>query len=198
MPTAKITKTFDSKNNITESITQMFLNTMWMNMYRTTYTYDSKGNNIQTTQYNGMTGSWVPTSRSTTTYDQLNRETVRVFESYDNGNWLNSSKAEYFYGAGTNFVYKNEQIPEKFELSQNYPNPFNPSTKIRFNLPEKSNVKLTVYNLLGEKIASLINNELSAGVYEIEFQAKNLSSGMYFYRLETPKQTITKKMILSK
>ncbi|HEY9186928.1 MAG TPA: T9SS type A sorting domain-containing protein [Ignavibacteria bacterium] len=194
----KTTRTYNSKNQLTESVTQMNQGLTWMNMYKTTYTYDSYGNITQTTQYDGMTGSWVPTSRTTTTYNKLNQELVRIYESYSNGNWQNSSKAEYFYGAGANFVYKDTQIPDKFELSQNYPNPFNPSTKIKFYIPEKSHAKLTIYNLLGEKIITLLDNDLSVGEYELNFEAKNLPSGVYFYRLETPKQTITKKMILSK
>ncbi len=90
------------------------------------------------------------------------------------------------------------EIPKQFELSQNYPNPFNPSTIIKFGLPENSRVKLEVYNVLGEKIATLLNNELKAGYYSINFDASNLTSGVYIYRIETNTWKDVKKMILVK
>jgi len=89
-----------------------------------------------------------------------------------------------------------ELVPTFFQLEQNYPNPFNPSTKIRYSIPENSFVTLKVFNLLGEKIETLVNGEQSAGVYEATFDASKLSSGIYFYSLQTKNFTITKKMIL--
>jgi len=89
-------------------------------------------------------------------------------------------------------------IPSNFELSQNYPNPFNPSTVIKFALPENSKVLLEVYNILGEKVATLINTEMKAGYHSFIFDARNLTSGVYFYRIETSKFKDVKKMILVK
>ncbi len=89
-------------------------------------------------------------------------------------------------------------IPTQYELSQNYPNPFNPSTVIKFGLPENSRVILEVYNVLGEKVATLVNSELKAGYYSVTFDARNLTSGVYFYRIETSKFKDVKKMILVK
>lgn len=89
-------------------------------------------------------------------------------------------------------------IPKQFELSQNYPNPFNLSTVIRFGLPENSKVLLEVYNILGEHVATLINNELKAGYHIINFDARNLTSGVYFYRIKTSNWSDVKKMILVK
>jgi len=88
-------------------------------------------------------------------------------------------------------------------LEQNYPNPFNPSTKIKYSIPpniqrEISNVSLKVYDVLGNIVATLVNEEKPAGNYEIEFDASNLSSGIYYYRLVTGSFTDTKKMILLK
>ena len=87
-------------------------------------------------------------------------------------------------------------ISNSFNLEQNYPNPFNPSTKIRYSILENSFVTLKVFNLLGEEIETLVTNEQSAGVYEATFDASNLSSGIYFYSLQTKNFTSTKKMIL--
>jgi hypothetical protein len=93
---------------------------------------------------------------------------------------------------------KNKEIPQKFSLHQNYPNPFNPSTTISYDLPERSRVKLTVYNLLGQEVATLVNAEQEPGRYSINFDASGLPSGVYFYTLQTPYFTKTNKMVLVK
>lgn len=85
-----------------------------------------------------------------------------------------------------------------FNLLQNYPNPFNPVTKIKFSIVENSQVKLTVYNLLGEVVRTLVNQPMSAGNYEIEFDASGLPSGMYLYKIEAGSKNIVKKMMLAK
>lgn len=88
--------------------------------------------------------------------------------------------------------------PKVFALEQNYPNPFNPSTVIKYSIPVDGFVSLAVYNLLGEKVASLVNNNLKAGGHEINFDASNLSSGVYFYRLESGSFNAVKKLMLLK
>jgi hypothetical protein len=85
-----------------------------------------------------------------------------------------------------------------YVLEQNYPNPFNPSTTIKFGLPEKSNVVLTVYNSLGAEVATLVNEVREAGSYEVEFNADNFSSGIYYYKIASGNFVETKKMILLK
>jgi hypothetical protein len=89
-------------------------------------------------------------------------------------------------------------IPNNFELYQNYPNPFNPVTKIKYGLPVSSNVKITVFDLLGKEIKTLLNSFKNAGYYEVEFNASNLSSGVYFYKLQYGYFIEMKKMILIK
>jgi hypothetical protein len=76
------------------------------------------------------------------------------------------------------------EIPEKFSLSQNYPNPFNPSTMIQYALRSNSQVTMDVYDVLGHRVAELVNGQEAAGYYEVEFNATNLSSGVYFYRIK--------------
>jgi len=83
-----------------------------------------------------------------------------------------------------------------FELHQNYPNPFNPATVIKYELPDRSNVSLKVYDVLGNEVANLLNEEKEAGIYEVEFDAKNLASGIYLYRLQAGKFVKTQKMVL--
>ncbi|MCB0726023.1 MAG: T9SS type A sorting domain-containing protein [Ignavibacteriae bacterium] len=93
-------------------------------------------------------------------------------------------------------------VPDKFSLSQNYPNPFNPSTKIQFDVKNitngSSNVKLVVYNMTGKEVSTLVNEKLSSGSYEVDFNGSNLSSGVYYYRLSVDGFTETKKMSLIK
>ena len=89
-------------------------------------------------------------------------------------------------------------IPEHFALKQNYPNPFNPVTTIQYDLPMNSFVTLKVYDVLGKEVATLYNDEQSAGFQSVEFDASNLPSGMYFYRLTAGTFTEIKKMLLLK
>ena len=109
----------------------------------------------------------------------------------------------------TEVVTKVEHIadlPDKFSLSQNYPNPFNPSTKISYSIPQESFVTLKVYDIIGKEIVSIVNEEKPAGNYEVEFSVKgftsgnssDLSSGVYFYRIQASSFTATKKFILMK
>ena len=92
-----------------------------------------------------------------------------------------------------------EKLPEGFALEQNYPNPFNPATKIKFSLGKSSKVDLTVFNILGQKVATLVNNQqLRAGSHFYEFNAGRLASGIYFYQLKADKVVTQKKMILLK
>jgi len=89
-------------------------------------------------------------------------------------------------------------VPQRYSLEQNYPNPFNPSTAISFQLPAISNVSLKIYNVLGQEIATLVNKELKAGRYSVAWDASNVPSGMYFYRLHAGNFSATKKLLLMK
>jgi len=93
---------------------------------------------------------------------------------------------------------ENTPLPTAYLLDQNYPNPFNPETSIRFSVPQESFVTVKVFNTLGEEVMTLVNEEKSAGVYNVSFNAKNLTSGIYFYTIKANDFTSTKKMILMK
>jgi hypothetical protein len=89
-------------------------------------------------------------------------------------------------------------VPEGFALQQNYPNPFNPTTLIRFSIPANARTSVRVFNLVGQEVAELVNGELAGGTYEVDFDASNLPSGTYFYRLSSGAYSTTGKMILLK
>lgn len=89
-------------------------------------------------------------------------------------------------------------IPTQFVLRQNYPNPFNPTTNIEYELPKSAFVHLNVYNILGEKIATLVNSVVGAGVHSVTFNPGNISSGLYIYQLKTDGLTLSRKMLLMK
>ncbi len=89
-------------------------------------------------------------------------------------------------------------VPDAYALHQNYPNPFNPSTKISYAVPKAGNVQLAIYNTLGQKVATLVNEVVTAGQHEVTFDAHNLASGVYFYRIAAGSYTATMKMMLLK
>ena len=136
------------------------------------------------------------------------------------GNGNSNSPKDYNYVdkkpmGGSKFSYRLKQIdtdgkfeysnvveievkPMKFELYQNYPNPFNPSTTISFAVPKSGNVTLKIYNTLGEEVATLADGYMEAGIHTMNFNADQLSSGLYIYRLNSKEATFTKKMLFLK
>jgi hypothetical protein len=93
-------------------------------------------------------------------------------------------------------IGEGSELPAVLQLFQNYPNPFNPVTTIRYDLARTSYVQLVVFNILGQRVQTLVDRELTAGTYQVEFDASLLQSGVYFYRLTTKQRTLTGKMIV--
>jgi len=114
-----------------------------------------------------------------------------------NSGSINVDGSSYYDGLTTS-VEQISGLPNGYTLSQNYPNPFNPSTNIEYSIPSESFVELKVYDVLGNEVASLVNEQQKAGVYRADFTANNLSSGMYFARLTANEFTKVVKMILLK
>jgi len=110
-----------------------------------------------------------------------------------------TTSATHFIDTNTVSISQiNSLVPAEYKIYQNYPNPFNPSTKIKFDVPKLSDVKLTVYDISGKEIEVLINNKLSPGSYEFKWDASKLSSGAYFYRIQSQDFIETKRMLLIK
>jgi hypothetical protein len=102
----------------------------------------------------------------------------------------------YEFGDPAYIEVSSNIIPSKYSLSQNYPNPFNPSTSIKYDLPKASDVRIEVYNITGQNVEILLNQQMKAGHHEVEFNAQNFSSGVYFYKIEAGEFQDVKKMIL--
>jgi hypothetical protein len=103
-----------------------------------------------------------------------------------------------FSGNITEHPVKEITLPNEYSLSQNYPNPFNPTTTIEFSLRQDGRTVLEVFNILGQVVATLVNGELKAGAYQVQFNASGLPSGLYFYRLRSGAFVSIKKMMLLK
>jgi hypothetical protein len=112
-------------------------------------------------------------------------------------NWFPTRKASWL-GSGYTGVGQSNPLPTQFSLDQNYPNPFNPSTKITYAVVRDAKVRIDVFDILGRKVATLVNETKHSGTYSVEFDASKLVSGVYIYRLSTPTLTISKKMMLVK
>ena len=109
-------------------------------------------------------------------------------------NWFPEQKNQWL----TDIKEISSELPAEFELSQNYPNPFNPTTTIKFSIPQTNVVKMKIYNLLGQEVQTLINQEMSAGSYTVDFDASRLASGLYIYSITAGKYSAAKKMVLLK
>ncbi len=145
---------------------------------------------------NGGTTSWVqesPTGLGNVIVQQLaSRTSDNVVVAATHGRGMFKGKPNGITGG----VNNQSNLLGDFKLAQNYPNPFNPSTVIKYAIPSNSKVSLIVYDLLGKEVLTLVNGEKASGSYEVNFDAKNLASGIYYYSLKAGNFTETKKMIL--
>jgi len=159
-----------------------------VNYLREMWTYDAHGNLTSDVCDTWHNSSWTP-------------ENVTCSIDDGAGSWqYKGSSLTFIYRiiAVTGIASENGNGPATYSLSQNYPNPFNPATSISFTLPSKSFVSLKIFDLLGREVATLVNEQKLAGIYTKKWNAANVSSGIYFYRLQADKFTETKKLLLLK
>jgi len=126
----------------------------------------------------------------------VGRYLLLVSLSNNQSQWAGLWEAEIWGSDQPSDVGTETEIPTDYVLSQNYPNPFNPATNISFSLPEDSRVRITVYNLLGEQIAEIVDSEFASGSHTISFDADGFTSGVYLYRMEAGNSIFTRKMTL--
>lgn len=160
----------------------------------TTVKYNSAGTELWVTKFNGASN--LNDGATSVKVDDMGNV-------YVTGNSVSANGSDFLTikYSGSGFTGNNgngSEIPDNYALMQNYPNPFNPVTNISFQLPKSGHVKLTVFDNLGSETAVLMNENLVPGSYNVRFDGSGVSSGIYFYRLETPDFAETRKMILIK
>jgi Carbohydrate binding module (family 35)/Bacterial Ig domain/Secretion system C-terminal sorting domain/Cellulase (glycosyl hydrolase family 5) len=146
-----------------------------------------------TVVFSGSTSAWTEIPATVNLVQGVN--TIQMAMSWG---WMYVDYLAVPTGFVTTLVNNSSTMPAVYSLSQNYPNPFNPTTTIEFSLAKASNVKLTVYNVLGQKVATLVDGYMKSGSQSVVFDARLVSSGVYYYRLEAGSFTRTAKMMLVK
>ncbi len=188
---------FDASGTGTIEVIFNMANTQNYNYYayRVNLTPDTRTYTIDFSQFKEIYGSQSP-------FDAQGMEDVGfIINTSDNPGMTNYSfevKNIAFIPTNVTDVSSQTSVPKEFALQQNYPNPFNPSTVIQFSVPKLERLQLNVYNILGQKVATLLNGELAPGMHTVTFDASKLSSGIYFYQLIGNGVNITRKMILTK
>jgi hypothetical protein len=194
---------------------EQWTNNQWVNSLRYTYAYDANGRVLTELHEQWTNNQWVNSLRYTHTYDANGNMAMGQGEIWQGGIWvpLNvgfvvaDSAGNFYSWAGykvllryrfntTDVAHSGSEIPTQYELTQNYPNPFNPSTTIQYALPQRSHVTLTVFNTLGQQVTQLVNGEFEPGNHEVKFDGSNLSSGVYFYRIQAGEFIQTRKLLL--
>ena len=142
----------------------------------------------------GEAGDWFGFSVS------ISGDYIAVGAFADDDNGADAGSIYLYTGFATVVGVENEKagLAANFALSQNYPNPFNPETVIEYSLPQSEDVSLVVYNLRGEEVADLINDNIPAGNHQVKWDASNVPSGIYFYRIQAGDFIQTRKMLLLK
>mgnify|MGYP001240497495 FL=1 len=194
------TKNYNSNNFLIEYISQYWhsLNG-WINQQRWVITPTTDNKFLEWVTQFWQNNNWENFSRLISTYDANGNETVFAWEMWENSAWQNHVQILFSY---TLVSSVEEDLLNKlnYSLSQNYPNPFNPNTVISYQLLVSGDVTLKIYDVLGNEIATLVNEFKPAGKYEIDFQSavgnSQFASGVYFYQLKTGNYLETKKMIL--
>jgi C1A family cysteine protease len=184
-----------------------------------TIIYENQGDNVDNMRRSGIGGTfcpWIKISENPGTIAagnsiqlKFNLNTTELDTGYYYGSIVLSSNNKYYkyfeipiklHVLETTSIHsRTEMIPQKFSIEQNYPNPFNPTTTISYQLPIISHVELSIYSILGQKVATLVSEKQSAGSYKVEWDASKLASGVFIYRLVTDKGfSLSKKLVLLK
>ena len=193
------TYTYDANNNLTEELWEEYSDEVYNPSYRFVSQFDAYNNQTNEVRqsWDASRSQWKDDYRYTTTFNEKNQKTYFLYEAWGGYFWTPVSKSEYEYSTATD-IDEPEELSSDYRLFNNYPNPFNPTTKINYSLPESSEIELSIHSSTGEKIATLYKGVKSAGQHSHTFDAGDLASGIYFYKLVADNFVEVKKMILMK
>jgi hypothetical protein len=186
---------YDGTGHKLQDLIQVWGGTAWQNSSNTQYSYDINMR-LTSTIIQLYNSGWVNSNKFTNIYDGNGNRTEYDYQIWKNNNWLNSSRDVYTFETVLGVAEGNPLVAHRFSLEQNYPNPFNPSTEIRFDVAHQGAVSLKVYDVLGQEIATLVNETKMPGEYTVRWDASEFPSGIYFYRLVAGNFSETKKLAL--
>jgi hypothetical protein len=218
----RISYSYGSNLNLETAKEDVKVGNYWENSSRKTFTYDSNHNliteisEVWEEDYQTQDTSWVYHTRDIYTYDNNNDMILGEHEVWEGTYWAKRDcfaelkfydsfgrfysfpwmQIEVFYSKTITSITDGDDYPNSFVLFQNYPNPFNPQTVISYSIPKNEIVQLKIFDVLGNEVLTLVDEEQSAGSYNVSLDASNLSSGVYFYRFQSGDFVDTKKMIL--
>lgn len=190
---------FSGGNYTAATITRPVKNEIWLNI-----DLQNSNNGTMVTKYPGwidvatITFNIIGSVDSASLSWQPNNTNWGIFDADNATLWANAVFTNLNTQTLTSFTPSVSQIPNDYTLYQNYPNPFNPSTQIKFGIPKSSLVNIKIFDITGKVVATLINDHKEAGFYSISFNASNLSSGVYFYKITANDFSQVRKMVLLK
>jgi hypothetical protein len=189
------TYTYDNNDRVIEMIREVWDNSTWQNTGKWMYTLDEFDNLTEEIYQTWVDSEWQNIEKWTYAFDENKNLIEELYQEWVDSDWQDVRKGTFEYITVTGLEPQSSAVTSYF-LSHNYPNPFNPSTTIEFDLPKSTYVRIEIYNAAGQKVQTLLNEKMSAGSHQVEFNAQNLSSGVYFYRIEAGEFVDVKKMIL--
>jgi len=190
------TKYYNYNNSLIEYISQYWHSANgWINQQRWLLSYTTDNQLLDWTTQFWYSAQWENFSKLKSVFDNYGNQIIYAWEVWENSAWQNHVQLLFIYTLVSS-VEEDLLNGFNYSLSQNHPNPFNPSTKISWQSPTGSHQTIKVFDVLGNEIATLIDEYKPAGSYEINFDASKLSSGVYFYQLKAGNYLETKKMIL--
>ncbi len=169
-----------------------------MNADRSHFSNDDVAGKKTHQLYQTWNGSaWVNNNQSDYTYDADGNETQEINQTWKGSGWVNNYRRSKTWQRQINDVaVGGSEISSGYRLSDNYPNPFNPKTDFGFRIVDFGLVTVRVYDVMGKVVSTIVNEFKYPGEYQVSWDASNMPSGVYYYRLQTQKFTETKKMIL--
>jgi hypothetical protein len=214
---ARTTSSYDEMNRLVSEIRESLIDDVWTNTSKYIISYDENGNLASWKYQSWIISDWYDLLRNSYTYSESGNISF-LAESWNGSDWqLDNSFLDYTDENGNNIytygseidiyfstitdIESDDSAPNNFVLHQNYPNPFNPATTIKYSIQSKVNgeklkVNLVIFDVLGQEIRTLVNENQQPGNYEVSFNASDLPSGIYFYQLKTGSFIRTKKMML--